>query len=271
MNGNLQYIDDSFLIERTLKALSALEESDGIKKVSFDLSSLLQSAESTIKSTLQSQVHDDSHGGMLRTVIDLLTPAMFFRLFPGNPLIAVLSALAEVLGIDLYTIFEKIVSPIIGKLKSGQKVSAQEVNDAGKASIPTEQTANASDDLLDSMRELDSRLTKKAGRYNPNILTDFVKQLSESQGTKNSSPLVRAFSFLSPQRKGHLFVGILVWLIKTFLISGGLLVGASLLTGALGMGKHTNAPTEQGQTGTQTPPTEPVAKEKTVPTPIRPA
>jgi hypothetical protein len=247
MTGNFQFVDDSFLIERTLKTLCALDDAS-MKKVAIDLGSLLGSAESLIKSTVQSQIHDSSHGGLLRTAIDFLAPAAFFRLFPGNPLVTGLFVVAQLLGYDLYTIFEKIVGPIIGKLKSGQAVSAQDVNEAGKAAIPGQQTAQASDDLLESLRDIDSRLTKQARGGAGGM--DLLKQLLESQHTEHSSPLVRMFAFLKPARRGSLFVGILVWLIKTFLLSVGLLAGAKAITGLLGIKTPTDNP--MGQTATET-------------------
>ena len=56
-----------------------------------------------------------------------------------------------------------------------------------------------------------------------------------------------------------LFVGILVWLIKTFLLSVGSLAGAKAITGLLGVKTHTDGPTGQTATQTETPTVGPTA------------
>lgn len=223
MGGEIQYVADTFLLERTFQILAEIDESDGpLRKYALDLSSVLSSIGNSIKTFVGGQIHGKDSGGITRTVVNFLAPAVFFRL---HPLLGLLVTAGQLFGIDLYSIFQKIVGAILPKIRSGQPVSAEEVNQAGKAAMAGAgggMAAAASDDLLYPLRELHSEGFFK-GAYR-----------GRSSGAGSSNPLVRMFGFLSPARRGSLIVGILVWFIKTVLLSAGLLAVGGMAASALG-------------------------------------
>jgi hypothetical protein len=219
MHGEIQYISDTFLLERFFTVLS--ENDDPIKKYALDLQNILGNAYNSIVQTISGQIEGKDSGGVLATVINFLAPAMFFRL---HPLLGGIVTGAQLMGFDLYSILNNIASPIITKLRSGQKVTPQEVNQLGQAAIPGEsgETAlQASDNLLDPLSEL---LVKEAAGGG---IADSWK--SQPFAPQNTNPFYRMMSFLSPMRRGSLLVGIIVWFIKTVLLSAGLLAGSSAI------------------------------------------
>lgn len=232
VDGTLSYIADSFLLARTFQILSELEEENGSIKKQADLSSMLSDAGKSLQSTIGSQIHGKDSGGILRTVVDFLAPATFFRL---SPVLGILVTVAELFGFDIYGVLQKIVGAILPKLQSGQKVSAQEINDAGKAAIPQSTQVFASNDLLSSLRELDAIGHVKNGGPRDGLF-DSLFNAWQTQKTvpETSNPWIRMFSFLSPGKRGSLITGILVWFVKTILLSAGLLAVGGLAAGALG-------------------------------------
>jgi len=246
MDGEIQYLADTFLLERAFKALSELDD-DPLNKVAFDLGSVLSSIGQSISQFVGGQVHGQDSGGVTRTVTNLLAPAIFFRL---HPILGLLVTAGQMFGIDIYSIFQSITSSIMPSLNAGKPVSAQELNQAAKAAIPavTEAPAGtpegefigeevqASDDLLSPLREMEKKgqLTKEGigRRYSrPGAWS------SQPFIPKDSSPFLRMFSFLSPARRGNLLVGILVWFIKSVLLSAGLLTVGGVAASALGLGQ----------------------------------
>lgn len=258
MNGEAQYVADSFLIERAFQVFAELENGKGpISKYAFDLGSVIGSLGESIKSFVQSQIHGQDEGGVTRTVLNFLAPAVFFRL---HPVLGILVTGAQLFGFDLYSIYQRIINAISPKIQSGQQVSAQEINDIAKQSIPTT-SVTASDDLLESLRALhkEGSLTKEgvsswqaANKANPFI------------PPKGAHPLLRAFSFLGPQRGGSLIVGILVWFLKTVLLSAGLLAVGGAATSVLGLGTETPKQEEKKQDAIET---QPVAMPISTPAP----
>jgi hypothetical protein len=245
MDGEAQYIADTFLLERTFQVLAELEESEGpLRKYAFDISSILGSIGQSIKTFVGGQVHGQDSGGVARTVLNFLAPAVFFRL---HPILGILVTGAQLFGFDLYSIFQRIVNAIKPLIMGGQPITAQQVNDAAKSAMPQAagMPTTASDDLLAPLRAMhnEGQLTKEAvgntwqaaNRNNP-----FMPK-------GRTSPLLRMFSFLGPQRGSGIIVGILVWFLKTVLMSAGLLAVGGVAAGALGLGSG------QGQQGQTTP------------------
>lgn len=255
MDGEAQYVADTFLLERTFQVLAELEDSDGpLRKYAFDLSSILGSIGQSIKTFVGGQIHGQDSGGVARTVLNFLAPAVFFRL---HPILGILVTGAQMFGFDLYSIFQRIVGAIEPLIQSGQPVTAQQVNDAAKSAMPqvdgAPAMATSSDDLLAPLRAMhnEGKLTKEgvgtwgaANRNNPFM-------------PKTKSPLLRMFSFLGPQRGSGIIVGILVWFLKTVLMSAGLLAVGGLAAGALGLSGPQQgqqaAPAGQAAPAAQTP------------------
>jgi len=239
MDGEIQYVADTFLLERTFQILAELEEGDGpLKKYAFDLGSVLSSIGDSIKTFVGGQIHGKDSGGVGRTVVNFLAPALFFRL---HPLLGILVTAGQLFGIDLYSIYERIMGVIKPSIEAGQPVSAQQINDIAKTSIPAVEAqpamaAEASNDLLYPLRELEAKgqLTKEALRSNFSRTWQTTPWLGRATPYGRTSPLIRMFSFLGPRRGGSLIVGILVWFLKTVLLSAGLLAVGGMAASALG-------------------------------------
>jgi hypothetical protein len=275
MEGTIQYVADTFLLERTFQILAELDD-DGLEKRAFDLSSLLGSAGSSIRSIIGEQIHGKDEGGVARTVIDFLAPAMFFRL---NPILGMLVTAAQFFGFDIYSIYEKIVGLVIPSLKSGKPVSAEHINDAAKAAIPVvgdeAMGAEASNDFLYPLRDLQKQgmLTKEGlsgGQFSRRVRQvgqragQATRQFGRGAGQatsevgrawgdnpfapKSENPLLRMFSFMGRRKGSSLIVGILVWFLKTVLMSAGMLAVGGVAASALGIGKSKG----KDQSGTPT-------------------
>ena len=199
MEGDIQFVADSFLLEKTFQILAEADD-NSLRKQAFDLGSVLSGVGDSIKSFVGSQIHGQDSGGVTRTVVNFLSPAIFFRL---HPLLGMLVTAAQLFGFDLYSVFQRIVDAIMPSLQAGQPVSAQQINDIAKSSIPA--MATASDDLFEGLRELhkSGKLTKESIKSQGSI-TDFF-----SPQKKQPNAFYRMFEFLSPARRGSLIVGIL--------------------------------------------------------------
>jgi len=240
MHGDIQYVSDTFLIERFVLALS--EEDEGLTKEAFDLSSILGGLGSSIKSFVGSQIHGKDAGGIARTVTNFLVPGIFFKL---HPILGIIAVAAQSAGFDLFSIFDKITSSIKPKIEAGQPVSAEEVNSAAQAAMPS-LSAESSLDLLAPLRELEARggFKKEARGREKSMLEQLGLQAKHKE-----SPMVRMFSFLSPARRGSIIVGILAWFLKTVLLSAGLLAVGGAVAGAFGKTPEAlNQSTEQAGT-----------------------
>ncbi len=239
MEGDIQFVADSFLLERTFQILAKAEHGEGpLRKYAFDLGSLLETLKGGIQSFVQQNIDTSSPGNTANTVINLLAPAVFFRL---HPVLGVLMTVGQLFGLDLGSIYQRIVSLITPTLQSGQQVTAAQVNDAARAALPSlPDSTEVQASLLDSLYNF-----QKSGELESILRKDAV--------ASQQSPLVRMFSFLGPRRGSNLLVGILSWFIKTILMSAGMLavggVAASVLglhpTGTTGRVEQTGS----GQTG----------------------
>ncbi|MFA5759154.1 MAG: hypothetical protein WC942_07360, partial [Clostridia bacterium] len=98
MDGDIQFVADTFLIQRMFNILSEADSDDGIlRKNAFDITSVLSSIAQSIKQYVGSQAHGAESGGVTRTVINLLAPATFFRL---HPILGLLVTAAQLFGVD---------------------------------------------------------------------------------------------------------------------------------------------------------------------------
>lgn len=227
MNGEIQYIADSFLLERVFKILNNSGE-EGLQKHAFDLGSVLSGIGSSIKSYVGGQVAGKDEGGVARTVTNLLAPAMFFRL---HPILGMAATAAQLFGIDLYSIFQKIAGAIMPSVEKGEPVSSDVVNQAAMGAAGN--TAMASDDFLAPLRAMEEsgelkKIAVSWGRPRGNAWSrqEFIP--------KDKSPFVRMFSFMRPRQRGSILVGIVVWFVKTILMSAGLLAGVGAASSMLG-------------------------------------
>jgi hypothetical protein len=248
MAGEIQYVSDTILLEKTFRVLSEFNDGN-INKYAFDMGSLLSGIGENIHSFIGSQIHDKDSGGITRTIIDLLAPAVFFGL---NPVLGFVVAFAqEAFGFDMYSVYQKIHDAIIPDVEAEKPISADKINNIAKSAIPNtdeeETDEQHADDLLYPLRALEEngQLTKEAlGR----------RSFYSSKDTR-FKPLQSLLEVIG-KRKGMSFItGIIAWFLKTILLSAGLLIVGGVAAKALGFGvKQQNTTTTQPeQTNTQQP------------------
>jgi hypothetical protein len=216
MNGEIQYVSDTILLEETFQVLAEFND-NRFEKYAFDLASILPSIGNEIASLV------GGHYSTPRTIIDLLAPAMFFGI---HPVLGALMALGEVFGYDLQGIYEKIKSAIMPNLEAGKPVTAEQINNAAQAAIPEETSSTEppeegeADDLFYPLRAMRNKgqLTKEA------IGNSYFARNRAEGGWLD--PLKGLLNLFSGRRRGNIIVGILSWFLKTILLSAGLLVVA---------------------------------------------
>jgi hypothetical protein len=217
MNGDIEYVADTYLIERVIKSIAGTDD-NFVKEA--QLGSVLDSIAGSIKSYVGSQIHGQDSGGITRTLVNLFAPATFFRL---PPLMGVMMTAAQLLGVDLYSIFQRISSAIMPSIQAGQPVSPDVINNAAKSAVGVTTTAS----LLDPLYEIEK-----------------TAQWGKSSKFQNETPLVRMFGFLGKKRGGSLLAGIIGWFFKTILLSAGMLAVGGAVGGALGFQTGQKAPSE---------------------------
>lgn len=201
MNNDLRYLADSELINRVAIIDAALlYKNAGIAET-------LSGVSETVQKYVLSKIDTSSTEGIIKGVLDILSPAAFFYM---HPMLGVLAAAASAFGdIDLSDVLSKIVGVIRPKIEAGEKVTPEEVNDAGQSLA-----ASASSDMFYELRKLaqDGQLVKLA-----------LSPVKDTKKFYNQSLLYRVFGFLNPVKRKHLFVSFIVWFIKTALLGAGLL------------------------------------------------
>jgi hypothetical protein len=244
MEGDIQFVADSFLIERTFQILAEAGEGP-LRKYAFDLGSLLDILKGGIQSFVKQNIDTSSPGNTTNTVINLLAPAVFFRL---HPVLGVLMTVGQLFDLDLGSIYQRIVSFITPTLQSGQQVTAAQVNEAARAALPS-----VSDALPESAEPVTANLL--GSLYDLQKSGELEILLKKEAISKNESPLVRMFSFLGRRKGSSLLIGILSWFIKTILMSAGMLAVGGMAASVLGLHPTgTTGRTDQsgGQTGVST-------------------
>jgi hypothetical protein len=202
--NDLQYIADSLLIEK----LSMMNRA--INKTAFDLSALksgLGEANQTIHNLvtqhLQTPTKESGHP-ILNLLDKLFVPAMLVRL--GVPGMIILF-LTSVVGVDLGSIVSSILDPIRPKIESGEQITDADLN----APVATVADVGKVSDAFYDLRKIvnDGNILKSASGYEPWY--------------------VKLFSFMGPSARGSVLRGFVFWVIKTVLLSAGLMAGAGAL------------------------------------------
>ena len=243
MNGEIQYVSDTILLEETFQVLAEFND-NRFEKYAFDLAAILPSIGSWVASHTGAQMRDEPNS-ILRTVEDLVVPGIAFGI---HPLLGALVAAAEYFGYDLTAIYEKIKSAILPDLKAGKPVTAEQINSAAQAAIPEVSETSSTepppeegeaDDLFYSLRAMMSKgnLTKEA------IIGGKSSYYSRTEGGW-LNPLKGLLNLFSARRRGNIIVGLLSWFLKTILLSAGLLAVAGVVGSAF-----SKKPGEAGQEG----------------------
>jgi len=227
MNGDVQYVADTILLEETFQVLAEFNK-PYMEKYAFDLASILPSIGSFVASHTGEQFHNEPNS-ILRTVEDLVVPGIAFGI---HPLLGALVTIAEYYGYDLQSIYEKIKNAIMPNLKEGKPVTAEQINNAAQAAIPdVEETSSTepppeegeADDLLYPLRAMkdNGQLTKEAIGN-----SSYIARNRAEGGWLN--PLKGLLNLFSARRRGNIIVGLLSWFLKTILLSAGLLAVAGV-------------------------------------------
>lgn len=258
MQGDIQYIADTILLEKTFRIISAVENRPIIKQA-FDFQSMLDNIKSTVVSHITSNIlpktetsppsetgEDTTKQSTGKALIEFFVPAIFFKI---NPWLGLIEAAAHyVFGINITDIFQKIISKIAPKLTAGEPITSAEVNQAGQEAASSITTASkeelqlfANGDFFGELRNLErnGQLTIAANYKNiPYLLTKqaqtskLTREFSSQPfgGGNETNTLFRVFSFLKSNGKSGngLIVGILVWIVKTSLLAAGLLLVGNL-------------------------------------------
>lgn len=219
MNNDLRYLADSELINRVAIIDAALlYKNAGIAET-------LGGVSEAVQNYVLSKIDTSSSEGIAKGVLDILSPAMFFYM---HPMLGVLAAAASAFDVDLSDILSKVVGAIKSKIAAGEKVTPEEVNQAGAALV-----VSASTDMFYDLRKLaqNGQLTKLA--FSP---------MQDTKRFYNQPLLHRVFGFLSPVKRRHLFVSFIVWFVKTVLLGAGLLATAGVLKSKFAPSKESTAP-----------------------------
>lgn len=263
ISGEIQYLSDSLLIEK----LCALEF--GLTKQAGVLD-MLGGVAGAIKDQVKSQVNPDSPGGIVGGLMNLMTPAVLFRL---HPIVGILYLIGTSFGLDITSIFNKIVSVLKPKLEKGLPISPEEVNSLGKNVVasevgPIEASASGlSNDLLNHLRTVDfSTLRVKRAQDISSLLSSLTgvpntqRQTLPSKipwfmGESEASPIQKIFGDLfatrSTGKAKWLLGGFVVWIVKTILAGAGLLAVSGVVSNYLGQKSKSSEPTQSETTPTQ--------------------
>lgn len=220
MPGEIQYVTDTILLEETFQVLSELNQS-GIEKYAFDLASILPSIGSWVSSHTGEQFRNEPNS-ILRTISDFVVPGIAFGI---HPLLGALVSVAEYYGYDLASIYDKIKNAILPDIEAGKPIDPAKINTVAQSAIPNlpdeppgpPEEENAADDLLYPLRAMRNNggLTKEA------VGAGYIAKNRAEGGWLN--PLKGLLNLFSARRRGSIIVGLLVWFLKTVLLSAGLL------------------------------------------------
>lgn len=213
MKNNLELLAEDLLIEKFFNHISVNSLLVKEAQVSM-ISSILSPIGDSLKQFVSGQTAGKDNKEIIKTIVNFLTPAVFFKL---HPILGIVAAVASsVFHFDLYGIFEKIINTIKPSLEKGESVSASTINNAAKSAMPDfsdEASVNdkISSNLLYPLIELEEKglLEKKAFvKSSANAFENILKGLGRKKGSS-------------------VIVGILVWFLKRFLLAAGLLAAGA--------------------------------------------
>lgn len=214
-NGDLQYIADSILIEKLflIDAGLAISQNVDLHKEA-GVSDLLGGIASGVMDWGKKHVDTSSVGSTLTSLADLMAPGVLFRV---HPLLGGLATVSTVLGFSVSNIVRKVLAYLKPKLEAGESVSAQEINEVGKAAVAAEAgplDSTASNDMFYHLREIEKR----------GELVRLVKDAAVF-GNKSRGPgmISNIFMGLRRGRAMWLLGAFAIWILKTILIGAGLI------------------------------------------------
>jgi hypothetical protein len=203
MNGDLQYISDSLLIE------SCFGNQYIVKNADSDFS--LDSIAASVKTFVKGLIDFSSPKKFAVSVLKLLEPGIFFSI---HPLLGILAGIASEFGFSVTDILADLISPVKETLLSGQKVTPESINQSGKAIIAT----SSLDELRNFLvKRSNLNLIKEAGIFS--FITKLFRKIGGGKAGRGKAGRGKAGR---GKAKG-LLVGFLGWFLKTALMGAGLL------------------------------------------------
>jgi hypothetical protein len=187
--GTFQYIADTYFLEQLFSndvKISVAQEG-GATSI-FD----------SVKDSFSSLIDFSSTGSIIKSVLKLVEAGALFRY---NWMLGAVDVIAQAFGYSLTDMLASIVSPLKGKIESGEQVTPDEVNQAALG------VAGG---------------TVAFSEFN------FVKTAGALDGLKR---LLGGAPSYTRKKFFATFVG---WALKTLLLGAGLLVGGKMIAGLLG-------------------------------------
>jgi hypothetical protein len=221
-SGELQYIADSMLLEKVARLRAPIERQAGI----FDLmgGALSGVAEQIQRYVIGNTTDVTNMGDLAGRVLNL---AVSFLIGRRSLLWGLVYGVASAMGFGIDDIIKKMVQGVKGLLGGGQPVSANQVDAVGTQLISAQGGQQADDMMRDAFAPLYA--LEKNGQ-----LFRFA-----------ASPL-DIFHTIGRYRTYSLVVRVIGWILKTFLLSAGLLVGGGMIAHTLGLDKTAPKPAETG-------------------------
>jgi hypothetical protein len=228
------YCYESLLIER----LEREDRSINYKRA-FDLGGIASDIEGSVKG----QIDTSSPTAIAETVAKFLVPGVLFKI---SPVLGVLNTAASFVGLDIVSLFEKFIAFVKPKIMKGEAIDPSSITQMGKS--------------LGAQLGGDDG-SANDGKYSfHSLLNEVIKNGYGGRGYRGyggSSPTIPFFgggdsswlgrvfgNLFKSQAKGKirwLIVGFVTWLVKTVLLSAGLLaVGAAVKSLVMPGSQHTD-------------------------------
>lgn len=219
IDGNLQYVADSLLIEKIFLI------DMGINKRAGMADGLLGSIAGSIMNWAKEHVDTESGvSGVISSLADIMVPGVLFKI---NPVLGGLGTVAQVLGFSPSGIIKKIMQLVHQKLSNGILPTMDEVNSVGKEAVAAEagpMTVQATLDMFDLLHEIEKRgqlvrlvRTAQRGQTLPEI------PFFGGEGGVIERIFGQLFKMRAKNKAKWLLGGFIVWIIKTILLGAGLI------------------------------------------------
>lgn len=233
--GDLQYIADSFLIDKLFLIDATINKKAGMAD------GLLGSIAGSIMDWGKEHIDtSDGASSIISSLADLLVPGVLFKI---NPMLGGLAAVADSLGFSPISVVKKIIQFVQQKLESGALPTLEEVNSIGKSAVSGEagpmlvEAAN----MLDLLHQIEKkgklvRLVRTAQYRGGQSLPEIP--FFGGKGGVIEKIFGQLFQLRAKNKAKWLLGGFVVWIVKTILLGAGLIAGAEKVVSLLGGEKN---------------------------------
>lgn len=231
-NHNLQYINETLILEELNQLEFGLNKKAGILE-DLGLPEVASTVYNYVAGFLKNLSKDSDGPGEL--VLSLLVPGVLFRI---HPLLGIFWSIAKAIGFDIESVFTDVRNAISGKLSNNEQVSPDELTGIAQNSV----SKQAGPYVKTNFNDFNSFI-KTAQRSR-----DFLSWLDSGERTQSGQslpkiPWLRGEGGIVGRIFGQLFQkgpggvrtakwligGVIIWLVKTVLLSAGMLMGAGAL------------------------------------------